>query len=175
MPLILKHPALAAGGRVAHPVGHVDVFATLTALLGTEAAAGFEPGVDLAALAGGAPPERALFSDLGFQLAVHLGDHLLLGSVEWEPEGDRGPDDFATLKDYCHELDLDFASFGVLTPLPGTDLMDEVQDSLISAIPFPKRLGYPEEFSALAIHLAENAYINGEVVRLDGALRMQPK
>ena len=42
------------------------------------------------------------------------------------------PSDFATLKDYCHELDVDFASFGVLTPLPGTDLMEEVQDRLIT-------------------------------------------
>ena len=36
------------------------------------------------------------------------------------------------LKDYCHELDVDFASFGVLTPLPGTDLMDEVHDRLLT-------------------------------------------
>jgi radical SAM superfamily enzyme YgiQ (UPF0313 family) len=45
------------------------------------------------------------------------------------------PDDFATLKDYCHDLDVDFASFGVLTPLPGTDLLDEVQDRLITDDP----------------------------------------
>jgi radical SAM superfamily enzyme YgiQ (UPF0313 family) len=42
------------------------------------------------------------------------------------------PDDFTTLKDYCHELDLDFASFGVLTPLPGTDLLEQVEDRLIT-------------------------------------------
>jgi radical SAM superfamily enzyme YgiQ (UPF0313 family) len=41
-------------------------------------------------------------------------------------------DDFSRLTDYCHELDLDFASFGVLTPLPGTDLMDETQERLIT-------------------------------------------
>lgn len=58
----------------------------------------------------------------------------------------------------------------MLLNMPG-----EVQDSLISNIQFPKRLGYPEEFSALAIHISENAYINGETIRLDGALRMQAK
>jgi radical SAM superfamily enzyme YgiQ (UPF0313 family) len=42
------------------------------------------------------------------------------------------PDDFSRLRDYCHELDLDFASFAVLTPLPGTDLMEQVEDRLIT-------------------------------------------
>jgi len=51
----------------------------------------------------------------------------------------------------------------------------EVQDSLASTVPFPKRLGMPEEFAALVIHLIENTFINGEVIRLDGALRMQPR
>jgi len=50
-----------------------------------------------------------------------------------------------------------------------------VQDSLSTAIPFPKRLGKPEEFAALVIHICENSFINGEVIRLDGALRMSPK
>ncbi len=98
VPLILKHPALAPGSRIAHPVGHVDVFATLTAVLGAQAAPdGFERSIDLATLAGSAAPERPLISDLGFQLAVHLGDHLLLGSVDWEPRGTSGPEDFTTL------------------------------------------------------------------------------
>ena len=98
VPLILKHPAHAPGSRVADPVGHVDIFATLTALLGAEVRPnGFEGGIDLASLPAAASPERALFSDLGFQLAVHLGDHLLLGNVDWEPGGSSGPDDFATL------------------------------------------------------------------------------
>lgn len=52
---------------------------------------------------------------------------------------------------------------------------EKVQESLISNIQFPKRLGLPEEYSSLIVHLAENAYINGETIRLDGALRMQPK
>lgn len=50
-----------------------------------------------------------------------------------------------------------------------------VQEGLASAVTFPKRLGKPEEFAALVIHLIENAYLNGEVIRMDGALRMQAK
>ncbi len=51
----------------------------------------------------------------------------------------------------------------------------EVQESLVSTLLFPKRLGYPEEYAALALHLIENTLINGETIRLDGALRMQPQ
>lgn len=51
----------------------------------------------------------------------------------------------------------------------------EVQDSLIDTLLFPKRLGYPEEYASLVIHLIENSLINGETIRLDGALRMQPQ
>jgi NAD(P)-dependent dehydrogenase (short-subunit alcohol dehydrogenase family) len=42
-------------------------------------------------------------------------------------------------------------------------------------VPFPKRLGEPEEYAALAHHIVENSYLNGEVIRLDGAVRFQPK
>ncbi|RDV26117.1 SDR family NAD(P)-dependent oxidoreductase [Alteromonas aestuariivivens] len=52
---------------------------------------------------------------------------------------------------------------------------ETVQDALTASIPFPKRLGLPEEFARLVIHLTENAYLNGETIRLDGALRMGPK
>ncbi len=51
----------------------------------------------------------------------------------------------------------------------------DVQDRLAATVPFPQRLGAPEEFAALMIHLIENTLINGEVIRLDGALRMQPR
>ncbi|MCB5944698.1 3-hydroxyacyl-CoA dehydrogenase [Acidocella sp. KAb 2-4] len=50
-----------------------------------------------------------------------------------------------------------------------------VQDSLGATVPFPPRLGRPEEFAALAAHIIENIMLNGEVIRLDGALRMAPK
>ncbi|MGE3247342.1 MAG: SDR family NAD(P)-dependent oxidoreductase [Beijerinckiaceae bacterium] len=60
------------------------------------------------------------------------------------------------------------------TPLLAA-LPQEAQDSLASAIPNPRRLGKPEEFAMLAMQMVQNPYINGEVVRLDGALRMAPR
>jgi NAD(P)-dependent dehydrogenase (short-subunit alcohol dehydrogenase family) len=54
-------------------------------------------------------------------------------------------------------------------------LPQEVQDSLGASVPFPKRLGNPSEFAALAMHCVRNSYLNGEVIRLDGALRMAPR
>ena len=51
----------------------------------------------------------------------------------------------------------------------------EVQDSLGKMVPFPSRLGKPAEFAALVRHIVENAYLNGEVIRLDGAIRMAAK
>ncbi|MFC3168927.1 SDR family NAD(P)-dependent oxidoreductase [Paracoccus fontiphilus] len=52
-------------------------------------------------------------------------------------------------------------------------LPQDVQDGLAADIPFPSRLGDPGEFARLAAHIVENAYLNGEVIRLDGALRMR--
>ena len=78
----------------------------------------------------------------------------------------------------------DLAQWGirVMTVAPGlfrTPLMEqllaEVQQSLAASIPFPKRLGQPEEFAALAAHIVRNGHLNGEVIRLDGALRMAPR
>jgi NAD(P)-dependent dehydrogenase (short-subunit alcohol dehydrogenase family) len=54
-------------------------------------------------------------------------------------------------------------------------LPQEVQDSLAASIPFPRRLGQPEEFAALAMHIIANPMLNGETIRLDGAIRMAPK
>lgn len=51
----------------------------------------------------------------------------------------------------------------------------EVQDSLAASIPFPSRLGKPEEYASLALHIIENPMLNGETIRLDGAIRMAPK
>ncbi|CDZ79036.1 3-oxoacyl-[acyl-carrier-protein] reductase FabG [Legionella massiliensis] len=55
------------------------------------------------------------------------------------------------------------------------NMPQEVQDSLAATVTFPKRLGKPEEFASLVKHVIENAMINGEVIRLDGALRMQAR
>jgi NAD(P)-dependent dehydrogenase (short-subunit alcohol dehydrogenase family) len=78
----------------------------------------------------------------------------------------------------------DLAQHGirVCTVAPGlfaTPLMNElpeaVQQSLAASIPFPPRLGKPEEFAQLAAHIVTNGHLNGEVIRLDGALRMAPR
>jgi NAD(P)-dependent dehydrogenase (short-subunit alcohol dehydrogenase family) len=78
----------------------------------------------------------------------------------------------------------ELAKFGirVVTIAPGTFdtpmlamLPDEARAALAAGIPFPNRLGQPPEFAALAVHIVENAMLNGETIRLDGALRMPPK
>jgi NAD(P)-dependent dehydrogenase (short-subunit alcohol dehydrogenase family) len=78
----------------------------------------------------------------------------------------------------------DLAQFGVrvVTIAPGLfltpmmlSLPPEVQASLGASVPFPKRLGKPEEFARLAASIVENIALNGEVIRLDGALRMAPR
>jgi NAD(P)-dependent dehydrogenase (short-subunit alcohol dehydrogenase family) len=78
----------------------------------------------------------------------------------------------------------DLAQFGVrvCTIAPGlfatplmSELPAEVQATLAASIPFPKRLGQPDEFAGLAAHIVSNGHLNGEVIRLDGALRMAPR
>jgi NAD(P)-dependent dehydrogenase (short-subunit alcohol dehydrogenase family) len=78
----------------------------------------------------------------------------------------------------------DLASGGVrvVTIAPGlfdtpllAALPQEQRDALGAQVPFPNRLGLPEEYAALAAHVVENTMLNGEVVRLDGALRMSPR
>ena len=54
-------------------------------------------------------------------------------------------------------------------------LPEEARDSLGRQVPFPSRLGRPEEYAALVRHIVENDLINGEVIRLDGAIRMAPR
>jgi NAD(P)-dependent dehydrogenase (short-subunit alcohol dehydrogenase family) len=70
----------------------------------------------------------------------------------------------------------------VMTIAPGimsTPMMagmpQNVQDSLNAAVPFPSRMGKPSEFAGLVLHIIQNEYLNGAVIRLDGAIRMQPK
>jgi len=60
------------------------------------------------------------------------------------------------------------------TPMVQT-MPQAVQDSLAAQIPFPSRLGTPQDYAALALHICENTMINGETIRLDGAIRMTPK
>ena len=60
------------------------------------------------------------------------------------------------------------------TPLLGS-LPEEQRQMLASGIPFPKRLGRPDDFAELALSIVQNGYLNGEVIRMDGALRMAPR
>lgn len=60
------------------------------------------------------------------------------------------------------------------TPLLGT-LPEPIRASLAKQVPFPQRLGQPDEYAALAMHVIENGMLNGETIRLDGAIRMQPR
>lgn len=78
--------------------------------------------------------------------------------------------------------DLARSGIRVCTIAPGifkTPMMaampQEVQDSLGAAVPFPSRLGEPAEYAALALHIVDNQMLNGETIRLDGAIRMAPK
>jgi len=103
-------------------------------------------------------------------------------------DGQVGQEAYAASKGGVVALTLplarDLAQFGVrvctiapglfLTPLMA-ELPQAVQESLAASIPFPKRLGKPEEFAQLCAAIVENMSLNGEVIRLDGALRMAPR
>lgn len=78
----------------------------------------------------------------------------------------------------------EFTRFGirVMTIAPGVfitpmveGMPEKVQQSLGEAVPFPQRLGKPSEFAELVSHIVENPYLNGSTIRLDGAIRLQPK
>ncbi|MGX5803856.1 3-hydroxyacyl-CoA dehydrogenase [Bradyrhizobium sp. Arg314] len=78
--------------------------------------------------------------------------------------------------------DLARSGIRVCTIAPGifkTPMMagmpQDVQDSLGASVPFPPRLGEPSEYASLALHIIENQMLNGETIRLDGAIRMAPK
>lgn len=103
-------------------------------------------------------------------------------------DGQVGQEAYAASKGGLTSLTLplarDLAQFGVrvMTIAPGLfltpllyKLPEEVQQSLASSIPFPKRLGKADEFARLATHIVENMSLNGEVIRLDGALRLPPR
>jgi NAD(P)-dependent dehydrogenase (short-subunit alcohol dehydrogenase family) len=78
--------------------------------------------------------------------------------------------------------DLAQSGIRVCTILPGLfltpmfdSLSEEARRSLAASVPFPARLGSPTEYAALAVHICENPMLNGECIRLDGALRMAPR
>jgi NAD(P)-dependent dehydrogenase (short-subunit alcohol dehydrogenase family) len=103
-------------------------------------------------------------------------------------EGQIGQSAYAASKGGVASMTLpaarELAQFGirVMAIAPGvmrTPMMagmtEEIQRSLDASVPFPKRMGHPAEYAALVLHIIENGYLNGEVIRIDGALRMQPR
>jgi NAD(P)-dependent dehydrogenase (short-subunit alcohol dehydrogenase family) len=103
-------------------------------------------------------------------------------------DGQIGQAAYAASKAGVHGLTLplarEFAQSGIrvcaiapglfLTPML-KGLPEEAQTSLAAQVPFPRRLGKPEEFAGLVRHICENVMLNGETIRLDGAIRMAPK
>lgn len=82
----------------------------------------------------------------------------------------------------CAARDLARHGVRVMTIAPGLigtpmllNMPQEVQDSLAATVPFPKRFGKPEEYARLVQHIVENEMLNGDVIRLDGAIRMAPQ
>ncbi|WP_341913598.1 SDR family NAD(P)-dependent oxidoreductase [Ferrovibrio terrae] len=103
-------------------------------------------------------------------------------------DGQIGQPAYASSKAGVHGMTLplarEFAQFGIrvctIAPgLFGTPMMfalpPDAQESLGKSVPYPSRLGRPEEYAALAKHICENTMLNGETIRLDGALRMAPR
>lgn len=103
-------------------------------------------------------------------------------------DGQLGQAAYAASKGGIHSMTLpaarEFAKFGIRvmtiapglfeTPLMGT-LTDEARAGLSESVQFPARLGRPEEFAALVLSVIENPYLNGETIRLDGAVRLPPR
>lgn len=103
-------------------------------------------------------------------------------------DGQIGQPAYGASKAGVHGMTLplarEFAQFGIrvctIAPgLFGTPMMfalpPEAQESLGKSVPYPSRLGRPEEYASLARHICENTMLNGETIRLDGALRMAPR
>lgn len=103
-------------------------------------------------------------------------------------DGQIGQAAYSASKGGVHAMALpiarELARFGIriMTIAPGIfatpmllGMPQEVQDSLGASVPFPSRLGQPEEYARLAMHIVENVMLNGETIRLDGAIRMAPK
>lgn len=103
-------------------------------------------------------------------------------------DGQIGQAAYAASKGGIHSMALpaarELARFGirVMTIAPGIfgtpmlmGMPQEVQDSLAASVPYPSRLGTPEDFASLVMHILDNTMLNGETIRLDGAIRLAPK
>jgi NAD(P)-dependent dehydrogenase (short-subunit alcohol dehydrogenase family) len=132
-------------------------------------------------------------SAVGMQAAVPLGKDgergvILCTSSVAAQDGQIGQVAYSASKGGVASMTLpiarDLARDGirVVTIMPGLfltpmfdGLPEEAQKSLAASVPFPSRLGSPAEYAALAVHICQNIMINGECIRLDGALRLAPR
>ena len=96
--------------------------------------------------------------------------------------GEVEPDSGLQVKEVVAARDLASKGIRVCTIAPGTfdtpmlaRLPGEVKTSLAKAVPHPSRLGNPDEYAKLALHIIDNGVLNGETIRLDGAIRMGPR
>ncbi|MDL9938093.1 SDR family oxidoreductase [Gordonia sp. ABSL1-1] len=103
-------------------------------------------------------------------------------------DGQIGQTSYTASKAAVHGITLvaarDLASVGIRvnTIAPGTfdtpmlaRLRTDIREGLAASVPFPKRLGLPEDYAGMALTLLQNAYVNGETIRLDGSIRMAPR
>jgi len=103
-------------------------------------------------------------------------------------DGQIGQAAYSASKGGIHSLTLpaarELARFGIrvmtiATGIFGTPMLmgmsQEIRESLAAAVPFPSRLGTPEDYAALVMHILDNTMLNGETIRLDGAIRLAPK
>ncbi|WP_280490066.1 SDR family oxidoreductase [Nocardia carnea] len=103
-------------------------------------------------------------------------------------DGQIGQTSYTASKAAVHGITLvaarDLASVGIRvnTIAPGTfdtpmlaRLRDDIRNGLAESVPFPKRLGRPDDYADMAVSLLRNAYVNGETIRLDGSIRMAPR
>ena len=112
----------------------------------------------------------ALVADSGYDGVALTLDHHHLDPMEegWERRAEALARDLAGVNIRVCAIAPGIFATPMLRSLP-----PEVQDGLAAEVTFPPRLGDPAEFARMAAHVVENAYLNGEVIRLDGALRMR--
>ena len=101
------------------------------------------------------------------QIATRTGDDGTTGLGD----GTRVPKDHLRVQ-AMGDVDELNSQLGVLL---AEKLPDDVRESLAATVPFPPRLGLPDDYAGLVLHIVGNRYLNGETIRLDGALRMAPR
>ena len=130
----------------------------------------------------------AKLGDNAWYLNTNVADESSVQASIAAFEGQIGQAAYSASKGGVHAMMLplarEFASFGIrvntiapgimLTPMM-SGMPQEVQDSLAAQVPFPKRLGKPDEYAVTVQYIYENAYVNSETIRCDGAIRMQAK